>query len=394
MKLLVLFDNHYPEGLAMANRLQLYARALQSVGVEVTVLAGKYKKLQADKKEFMGHWHYSIDLSSPLDKIPFFNRFTKGFAQKKLLTHMEAVSKDYDVIWSIGYAWKALLQFSAICKKNNSKVIIELNEFPHSVIASRMQTEKGNERLRKKLFEQAYPVLDGFVVISDKLGNLAANYKSDTAKTIKVPILVDTQAYAEKENIREKRFKAPFLFHAGTLTEEKDGILEVFEAFGRLSYKYPNFRFVLSNKVTLPHMIQQIDAVIDKYKIQDKVVFHNHLSREAIHEHLSTCACVVINKPDNLRNGYNFSTKLGECMSYGIPIVTTPVGEAANYLIDEQNALLVNSADVDAICAKINFILDHPDAAIQLGNNAMQTARQAFDHLNYAAALKSFLEQL
>jgi hypothetical protein len=77
MKLLVLFDNHYPEGLAMANRLQLYARALQSVGVEVTVLVGKYKKPQGDKREFMGHWYYSIDLSTPLDRIPFINRFSK-----------------------------------------------------------------------------------------------------------------------------------------------------------------------------------------------------------------------------------------------------------------------------------------------------------------------------
>ncbi|MFY8019573.1 MAG: glycosyltransferase, partial [Bacteroidia bacterium] len=103
---------------------------------------------------------------------------------------------------------------------------------------------------------------------------------------------------------------------------------------------------------------------------------------------------VIINKPDNKRNSYNFATKLGEYMSYGIPIISTPVGEAAKYFEDRKNAHVVNSTDVDALVERISEILDNPTAAVELGNMGRKTATENFDFRLYSKELINFFSSL
>lgn len=396
MKLLILFDNSYPEGMAMANRLKLYAKALVSVDVHVTILAGKSNTdPQYKQKEFEGHYYYNIKSFHSLKRIPILNKLFYWINKLPLYSHLFKNICKYDVVWSIGYSWFSILIFSIICKINRKKIIIELNELPHSIIASRLQSNFTNGIKRSLLFHVSYPRIDGFVVISKKLELLATNYKNKKAKILKIPILIDTSQFKKEENLVSSRFTSPYIFHAGTLTEEKDGILQVFEAFAQVASKqYPQLKFILSNKITLPNVINKINKIIFDYNVNENIIFNNHIKQEVLDLHLKSCSLVIINKPQNHRNEYNFSTKLGECMNYGIPIITTPVGEAMEYLKDRENAHIVNSTDVNEITKRIIEILENPSNAIKLGNSARITAISEFDYRLYSMKLRNFLENL
>jgi glycosyltransferase involved in cell wall biosynthesis len=395
MRVLVVFDNHYPEGMAMSNRLHLYAKGIVELGGKIRILAGKNKKKSNGIQSYEGVEYYTLNNSFFRSLPSVLSRLGFLFEKLNLFAHLVRNRKEYDIIWAIGYAWFPLFIFSLISKLFGKKLIIELNELPHSIVASRLQSDFTNDIKRWLLFTIAYPGIDGFIVISETLKNLATEKKSKNAKLIKIPIIMDSGRFKSEENNIETRFKNRFVFHAGTLTEEKDGIIQVFEAIARvIKEKDPQLKFVLSNKITLPAVIHKIDSIIEKYGIKVNVVFHNHLSKEQMDENLRTCTLVIINKPDNKRNSYNFATKLGEYMSYGIPIISTPVGEAAKYFEDRKNAHVVNSTDVDALVQRIGEILDNPIDAVELGNMGRKTATENFDFRLYSKDLLNFFSSL
>ena len=186
------------------------------------------------------------------------------------------------------------------------------------------------------------------------------------------------------------------IFHAGTLTLEKDGIVTVFEAIGLAMQKSEkNIRFVLSNYRTLPKIKHQIEAILDKYGMREKVVFNDFMKKADLEDTFRSSSLVIINKPDNYRNRYNFSTKLGECMSYALPIISTTVGESEQYLEDSKNCLVIHSSDnAEELCDHILKILSNTDLAQSLGIKAKNTADKYFRYSNYIQAFKDFLYRL
>ena len=255
-----------------------------------------------------------------------------------------------------------------------------------------MDTE-GLRRIKRWLtLRLAFPNIDGFIAISENLNELALKYASSRANVIKIPILTD---YFLEDN-RKMNSEEPFIFHAGTLTREKDGIIQVFEGFGKavqgLNVK---LNFELSNYDTLPDVKTQIESIIDEYNIREQVIFHNHLSEIELAEKFQACSMVIINKPDNFRNRYNFSTKLGECMSYGLPIITTSTGESDNYLIDGSNCIVIrDSQSSDEIMKYIARLNSNSQLAESLGRNARETAIRNFGYENYATPLSEFFKEL
>jgi glycosyltransferase involved in cell wall biosynthesis len=395
MKVLVVFDNFYPEGMAMSNRLHLYAKGLVEVGTKVRILALKARSKSFDIQNFEGVEYYNLKTGFQKGIPNFLKRIGVFIERIYLYKHLFKEIKNYDVIWAIDFSWFPLLIISMISKIHNKKIVIELNELPNSIIASRLQSNFSNSIKRQLLFKIAYPKINGFIVISEALELLANNKKSSSAKVIRIPILMDKEKFSNYENKVENRFKNRFVLHAGTLTEEKDGIIEVFEAIARvIKENDPQLKFILSNKITLPKVIGKIDKIIENYGIKENVIFHNHISKIELDKYLKTCTFAIINKPNTERNSYNFSTKLGEYLSYGIPVITTPVGESSRYLVDRINAHIINSDDINGLIQRIIEILESPETAINLANRGRETAIDNFDYRLYSKDLLNFFSSL
>jgi glycosyltransferase involved in cell wall biosynthesis len=59
-----------------------------------------------------------------------------------------------------------------------------------------------------------------------------------------------------------------------------------------------------------------------------------------------------------------------EAMSYGLPVITTPVGGIPEVVSHDETGLLVNAGDVEALASAIIELLNHPSARARLGGAA------------------------
>ena len=379
MKIFCAYKGPYPNGMAMANRLYLYAKTLSFENISFLVASeGTIAKSVAEspKNLFEHHdfWHWRKP--SRLSSLPLIGGIFAQLTRKKLHQAIND-SEGYSVLFVAGYRWFDLLLLKRTCRRNGMKMVMELNELPHSIISGRMDSKWLNAIKRFITLNLVFHRMDGFIVISEQLEKLALKYNK-SAKICKVPILTDN--ITNLEPYITANTGKPFIFHAGTLTEEKDGILEVVEAFGRFHQSHKSeLTFEFSNKRTLPQIIKKIEVILDNYAVRDKVVFHNHLIKAELERKFRTCAMVVINKPYNRRNSYNFSTKLGECMSFSIPLISTAVGESRNYLEHGQNALIIkNSKDAEEISSHIASLMNDDGLRKRIAKEAALTAKQHF----------------
>ncbi|MHA7865538.1 glycosyltransferase family 4 protein [Flagellimonas marinaquae] len=376
----------------MANRLKCYAKAFVASEINFTVASEGQKSNSPERMAiFEGHDVWLWRKPYFWDRIPVFNLFFAGVARWKLYAHLFR-NQEIDVIFSAGYRWPQMIVFALIARLSGKKYVLELNEVPHSIIVSRYQTKATNQLKKWITLHFAFPLIDGFIVISNNLDSLAMAHANQKAKTIKIPILTDSVVPKTDYSLK----KELTIFHAGSLTIDKDGIVTVFESVAKaITQSGMNIQFALSNYQTLPGIKSQIESIMDRYGIRDNVTFFNYLSKEELEVQYRNASLVIINKPDNYRNRYNFSTKLGECMSYGLPIIATSVGESANYLQDGENCLLLQSSeDAEELSAKILRIVQDPQLAQLLGEGAKNTADRYFHYSNYKETFNDFFRNL
>ena len=392
MQVLCVYKGKYPDGMAMANRLRHYAEALSQEGIALDVASEGQRGQPGSTWETLrpGHrvWHWRY--AQKFDNLPIIRDVAGALYRVRLYAHVWR--SPASVMFCCGYPWTTQAVCCLIARLSGKRFAIELNELPYSILVARLDTEWGNRLKRWLAFHLVYPWIDGFLVISAALGEVARRHGSPQALITKVPILTDGEDLAPR-NVRPDA--DPYVFHAGTLTEEKDGISTVVEAFAKCAAGRPNLRFELSNYVTLPSIKQRIESILKAYEVRDRVTFHRHLSRETLQEKLLSCALVVVNKPENLRNRHNFSTKLGEYMSLGLPIITTATGDAAQYLVDGENCLLIaDASDSDEIARHMQTLLDDPVLAQTLGENARKTSQASFAYAHHASSLGAFFRTL
>jgi len=73
-----------------------------------------------------------------------------------------------------------------------------------------------------------------------------------------------------------------------------------------------------------------------------------------------------------------FGLALVEAMACALPVVTTKVGAVAPYLLDQQNALVVDPADIAGLSGAFNDLLSDQDKSAAIGEAARRTVVQHF----------------
>jgi glycosyltransferase involved in cell wall biosynthesis len=98
-------------------------------------------------------------------------------------------------------------------------------------------------------------------------------------------------------------------------------------------------------------------------------------------EILSECyigICTLLNK-GQYHNGDNLATKVYEYMSMGLPVIISdyPYARKVN---DEYNCFVLVSPDnIDQIVNAINYLLDNPAIAKQMGQNGRRAVLEKFN---------------
>ena len=397
MKVYIITSEPFPHGMAGTNRIKCYVKALQQSGVQCEVVVftrteiyGKPPKNTIGKGAFEGMPFTYIGGTPLRHKNIIVRKFNDFKDRWRTLLFLSQNLQAEDIVLSYCGVYARYINWVIdFTHRKKVKFIRDLCELPYGT-----SKETGSKiKWRKFTLTKQFPKCDGFIAISNSLAELARKHKRADAQILKVPIMVDFDKYSLPDKSNESPVQ--YIFHSGTLTEQKDGILGMIEAFGMALQKLsiPVMFISTGNKENSPHR-EAINALIDKYHLEKELIFTGYLSETELKEYLSKASLVIINKYETQQNKYCFSTKLAEYMAASKPVIITCVGEAMNWLTDNKDAYIVEPHDTNALAEKIVEAFSNSGKRHMIANNGVETCKICFDYKNYSDKLVDFFTKL
>ena len=351
----IFFLGKYPGHGAAANRIRLYQKGLIENGVSTEIISF-YKPA---KGRLAGFVQQQI--------IPFTIFF-------KLIN----LSKETKIVFAYKFFFTAWFAIWLGTRIRGLKLVFEMNEKPFMHYNNRFSELKWIKLLNVFLFERISAKLsDGYVVISENLGQYVKKIARKAIQIIKVPIIIDPAEMVA--NAAEVDLQKPFLLHAGALSDRKDGIIGVLEAFVIVNKELGgNLHFYLTQKQAPAEIHKLIEKITLEHSLKDRIHFLGIINQPQLLAYQQQCSMLILNKPDNEQNRYNFSTKLGEFLALGKPVIYTPIGEMNNYLKDGINAFQVPVNDPVKLAQIIRRII-----ANEAGINEIAAKGKALTELEF-----------
>lgn len=380
LSVVAFYQTNYPDDSSpMASRLHFYMRALYAAGADVKIIVPS-SEIKQDK--FIDGINYSYRLVD--QKCLESNR-------NKHLTYSEIVrelSLKFDVVFISLSDDNATRFYTNAVKKVNGKLVVEMNENPYSIIGSRKDFKV--ILFFKRLFYLNFVLkkIDGVIVISKNLENLIERFKGKKTQIIRIPILSEKTQYVYNIN---RGIKDKYILHAGSLSEQKDGIKSMIKAFKIAKSELDfNLKFYFTQDKGLPNLLKWIRNFLTINKLENDIKFTGILNRKELDELYKNCSLAIVNKPINSQNNFNFSTKLTELIPRKIPLIISNTGEHSNYFIHNFNCYLVEPDNVIEMSKGIIKILTDSEYSNFITNNASSLIDNEFYYLNHSKSLFDF----
>jgi glycosyltransferase involved in cell wall biosynthesis len=267
----------------------------------------------------------------------------------------------------------------------NVKTVIELNEYPYGFKTRRLDFKFLRWIKQKIFFNYVLPKVNGTIVISKSLELLASKHNNNNI--VRLPILSKNIEIGRRIDSNS----TPYIFHAGALSENKDGIKSIIKSFN-IAQMHLNgdLKLIFTQKMGLPSLINWINKYIKEHNLEDKIIFTGILNDSDLNSYYNNCSLAILNKPYNRQNKYNFPTKLTELTPRRIPLVISETGELKTYFKNGFNAITVKPNDNIAIANAIVKIIKDAKFTSVITDNALQTNKDFFYYKNYSSKLSHF----
>ncbi len=167
------------------------------------------------------------------------------------------------------------------------------------------------------------------------------------------------------------------IFYAGIIGERK-GAFDLVRAFASIATRFPEARLVCAGDGD----IAGLKSLTHELQIEERVSCPGWLSQSALAVELERASVFVL---PSYAEGVPMA--LLEAMSWGIPVVTTPVGGIPEVVEHDRNGLLVSPGNIAALGEALAKVLGSPAERERLGAAARASIASHF-------SLEVTLEQL
>ncbi len=334
-----------------------------------------------------------------------FSRFPNFFLLLSYLQKLLALLSDFDgdkifflyptFISSMDYA---VLVYSKLF--SNMKVYCEINELRRTNIYQNVHANNIKNGLGKLLYfsrivkfrvnEFLTKYFDGLICISTSLQEYFGKYNSNI---LRIPILT-SDLNNSKPAPPQFKFGDTFkMCFTGFLSVEKEGFDIFYRALEQLNAAYPKFELHLYGYGTKSDMRILVNEMPEKMNFRDKIIYHGFVEQEQIQNELKKYDLLILPRNSNPQTEYGFSTKLGEYLSSGVPVLLTAVSDNKMYLKDGENGFIVEPGSDTAFSNKMHYIINHYSEIVpQLILNAVKTVNANFYYGNYSNTLHEFIK--
>jgi len=382
----------FPDGEGATARVHAVARGLSAAGCHVKILVTRPSERPSSRSS-------NRDASGAVGGVPF--EYTSGttFLSRSFWGRRGAEAKgvfraslfaaqgcDAVVVYTTSSAFLPLaLRMSA--RLGGAVVVKDASELPF-VYESDTRLRRRYHRWHVAVVQRAY---DGTIVISTYLDEYFKRVSRRGAVNLLVPILVDVEEYA-----RASSATAPEpgrVLYAGSLGHvgELETLLRVFA--GVVSRRRDARLTILGNHVGTARR-DDLERTAKALGVDGIVEFAGLIPRCDMPDRLARASVLVLTRAAGAFSTAGLPTKLAEYLATGRPVVVTAVGDIPRYLRDGQDAFLVPPGDEEAFRSRLEYVLDHPEAAAAVGLQGRDLARREFDYRIHGPRIARFLADL
>lgn len=387
----ILFKGPFPHGMASSQRVLCYAKGLIAAGAEVEVIIPCRTEREVVRNS---------DLNGEYESVPF-----RYLPPSNLCTGLRKIFMIGEFPDNLFYYWP----FCINKVKKTDKVFfygLERQKFAIRLLHWRgIKTihdvceypDYGRNNLVFRYFKWSalhiwYHKYDAFVAISENLVKLANNHKKKSAKVIKVPTMFDS-SLLDKPFVAKEGLKTPYIFHAGTISESKDGMISTMKAFIMASQRISSpIYFYIAGRES--EECKEIRQMLKDSGLENRVFFLGLINQKEVDEYQEGAYLSILNRNVTNQNLYGFSTKLSTMLIHGTPVIATSVGEINNWLKDGVSGYMVAPHRPELIAEKIVEAVENPGKNHAIGLAGKAVAINNFNNLVQGKRLKTFIDEV
>ena len=369
MKILHFYRTYYPDsfgGVEQVIRQMMEGSSRIGVDAELLTLTRNKNELEL---EFEGHQVHRAPLNIEIAST--------GFSWAAL-SRFKELAKEADVIhYHFPWPFMDLAHFLCGIHKNKPTVVTY-----HSDIVR-----------QKNLLKLYQPLMHCFLNSVDKIVATSPNYLATSPvltrfkdKTEIITYGLNQDVYAAPEVARVEKWRAqfptPFFLFVGMLRYYK-GLHVLIEAA-----KGTNFPILIMGNGPVEQDLKQQAQQAGLTNVH----FLGALQEEDKIALLSLCYGVAF--PSHLRSEA-FGITLLEAAMYGKPMISCEIGTGTSFVnIDEQTGLVVPPNDAVAFRNAMQYLIDHPDQAAIMGENAGKRFQDMFTAEKMAKSYKDLYQRV
>jgi glycosyltransferase involved in cell wall biosynthesis len=188
----------------------------------------------------------------------------------------------------------------------------------------------------------------------------------------------------ESSIIRTAGTDGNYILFAGTLNERK-GFRDLIKAFTSVSANTPGWKLILAGNGE----IEEGKALATKLGIIDKVEFKGWVSGSEKDTLFTNAGIFCL---PSYAEGFPMAVIDG--ISYGIPVITTPVGGILDVLEPEKDILAFTPGDVQGLTKALDRLISSRTLRNNLAENALQKTEKLFDIQSIGVQLGLIYENL
>jgi glycosyltransferase involved in cell wall biosynthesis len=389
LHILIITNEPFPNGGAATNRFKGYAQELVKLGSEVSVIIWSSSGLMIEGNSSSGSYEgikyeYSFTHVSHNKVIRRFYKLiqivtgtihTNGFLRRHDIDCVLLVSND-PMMMIMGYM---------LSKLHNVKYIQEKSEYPFVL----MKARNALQRIYATMYcKYLYRIFDGMIIMTKTLCDYFSTVCSKDAVLFHMPMTVDLSRFTSSRQAKNK-----WITYCGSFGGTKDGVDHLLMAYSIVAKEYPGWKLVLVGKASQPEEAR-LKKLVSLNGLSDKVKWTGHLDYSEVPKILSESSILVLSRPDSIQAQYGFPSKLGEYLATANPVVVTDVGEIKDYLENGVSAMIAKPGNIAELADKIQFLINDPDQANEIGLRGREIAEKCFDIKVQAGRLAEYLEGL
>lgn len=365
-----------PSGEASVNRILSYSKGLVKEGNNVCILSSGYLPSGRDNIiDGVKACNLGSNTAKPLSLFISLVKILKRVLQSKT-----------EVVVLVSNSLFLIYPLYLVCKIRRIKFIQEKSEFPFSMM------KKGViQRLYSKFYiNTTYKLFDGLIVMTKPLMEFYKGLTRNDCLFFEMPMTVDIERF---EGIKEEpNLLGEYMAYCGNLSNKKDGILNLIEAFSFVAPLYPQLKLILIGGSS-----DNKDLDVYKERITElalnNVILYGRVDRNDMPSLLKNAKALLLARPSSLQSSGGFPTKLGEYLATGNPVVVTAVGDIPLYL-NSSNSFIVEPDNNQAFAEKILEIMKDEERAREIGKAGQSLAKTVFNAKIQSHNLNNYLRSL